>query len=161
MRIHMRMMAAGLAVLAMLAACGGQDSADGGPDHGRGAAAATELTQAQLERGIGPVAHVELGALDHELVAEGREIFDMKCAPCHQLEGRLVGPELGDVIERRTPEFVMNMMLNPAEMVERHPTVREMLAQYYTPMPDQNLTAQDARAVLEYLRTAGASDEAR
>ena len=46
----------------------------------------------------------------------------------------------------------MNMMLNPTEMVEKHPEVKGMLAEFLTPMPNQNLTEDDARAVLEYIR---------
>jgi hypothetical protein len=50
----------------------------------------------------------------------------------------------------------MNMILNTDEMVARHPEVKKLLAQYYTPMPDQQLTDEDARAALEYLRTSSA-----
>jgi cytochrome c len=117
----------------------------------------TALSADELERGIGPVDRVELGDIDPALVARGGEIFAMKCAACHQLDDRYVGPPLRDVTARRTPEFIMNMMLNPAEMLERHPTVRQMLAEYYTPMPSQDLTREDARALLEYLRAAYAT----
>jgi hypothetical protein len=53
----------------------------------------------------------------------------------------------------------MNMILNPAEMVEKHPEARKLLAEFMTPMPDQNLTQDDARAVLEYLRSLTASTD--
>jgi cytochrome c len=157
---------AALAALMAVAACGGQDGAgtEGGAARGDGRAAPAEeegLTPEQLEKGVGPVTELSLGPLDARLAAEGEEIYQMKCAACHEMETRLVGPPLGDVLERRTPEFVMNMILNPEEMVRRHPSVREMLAQYYTPMPDQNLDDGEARAVLEYLRQAGADDENR
>jgi hypothetical protein len=69
------------------------------------------------------------------------------------MDQRYVGPPLGQVLERRAPEFVMNMMLNPAEMVEKHPVVKQLLAEFMTPMPNQQLTHEEARAVLEYLRT--------
>lgn len=144
----------GLAVAMVQVSCGG--GGDGGP----GAAAAdgssasvAALTQEQLELGIGPIRSVELGALDAALAERGEAVFALKCSACHKMAERYVGPPLGDVLSRRTPEFVMNMMLNPAEMVEKHPEVRELLGQYMTPMPDQNLTEQDSRAVLEYLRS--------
>jgi hypothetical protein len=47
----------------------------------------------------------------------------------------------------------MNMILNPMEMVERHPVAKQLLAEHMTFMANQNLTVDDARAVLEYLRT--------
>lgn len=136
-----------LCVAGVLAACGGAASE---PD----AAAPEEsgLTAAQLEHGIGPVSSVQLGAIDPALAAEGEEVFTVKCSACHKMSDRYVGPPLGKVTESRSPGFIMNMMLNPAEMVEKHPAVREMLAQYMTAMPNQQLTEADARAVLEYLR---------
>ncbi len=147
--------AAVVAASAAFAACGG-----GEPSSGAGAAEApagpAQLTQAQLEKGIGPVDRVELGALNEELAEQGLDVFTIKCSACHKLAERYVGPPLGDVLDRRTPEYVMNMILNPDEMVRRHPEVQKLLAQYYTPMPNQNLTREEARAVLEYLRSGGA-----
>lgn len=140
---------------ASAAACGGGEGPPGGADteSSEGAAAtAGGLTAEELEFGIGPIRSIELPELDHELAEEGARVFSVKCSACHKLEERYVGPPLGDVTERRTPEFIMNMILNPDEMVARHPEVKALLAQYYTPMPDQQLTEQDARAVLEYLR---------
>ena len=144
-------------VLAALAAsaCGGGEGGEPGVETGAApapAAPAGVLSAAQLEKGIGPVTRVSMGPLDHELAEEGEELFATKCSACHRLDERYVGPPLGDVLERREPEFVMNMILNPGEMVEKHPVVREMLAQYYTPMPNQGLTEEEARAILEYLR---------
>lgn len=146
-----------LVFLAALAgACGGDDNGAGGAsdtdDSATATAAVDGLTAEELEFGIGPIRSIELSELDHELAEDGAEVFSVKCSACHKLEERYVGPALGDVAERRTPEFIMNMILNPEEMVARHPEVKAMLAQYYTPMPDQQLTEQDARAVLEYLR---------
>ena len=63
-----------------------------------------------------------------------------------------MGPPLGDVLGHRTPTYVMNMILNPQEMYERHPAAKQMLAEYLSYMPNQGLTAEEARAVVEYLR---------
>ena len=100
-----------------------------------------------------------LGPIDADLARRGEESFKMKCMACHKFDERYVGPALGDVLTRRTPEYVMNMMLNPAEMVQKHPEARAMLAQYMTPMPSQNLTEDEARALLEYMRTAAEEPE--
>ncbi len=86
------------------------------------------------------------------MAEKGGEIFNTKCAACHKFDQRYVGPPLGDILERRTPAFIMNMMLNPAAMVEKHPEMKKLLAQFMTPMPNQNLSEDDARAVLEYFR---------
>lgn len=144
------------ALLAALAgACSGDENrADGSDtdDPGTPTATVDGLSAEELELGIGPIRDLDLAAVDPAMAEQGAEVFSVKCSACHKLEERYVGPALGDVTERRTPEFIMNMILNPEEMVARHPEVKAMLAQYYTPMPDQQLSERDARAVLEYLR---------
>jgi mono/diheme cytochrome c family protein len=107
-----------------------------------------------LEQGIGPIRDLRLDAVDPELAGEGEELFTTKCSACHKLEERYVAPPLGDVLSRRRPEFVMNMILNAGEMVQRHPEVQQLLAEYYTPMPVQVTEPAQARAILEYLRSA-------
>lgn len=114
-----------------------------------------DLTEFELRHGIGPVtAPMTLAPLDSALAAQGQAIFRTKCQVCHKLNERLVGPALQGVTQRRTPEYIMNMILNPAEMVQRHPDARALLAQHLTIMTNQNVGLQDARALLEYLRLA-------
>ncbi len=131
--------------------CGGNDSP---PENASTPPAQAEtLTAEQLEKGIGPVTEVNLGAIDEALTAKGLELFTQKCTTCHKLDSRYIGPPLGDITTRRTPEFVMNMMLNPEEMVQKHPVAKELLAEYIAPMANQSLTMDEARAILEYLRS--------
>jgi cytochrome c len=135
-----------------LAACGG-DASEGSSDAAAVPADPSGLTQEQLEKGIGPIREVSLAAdVEADLAAKGAQIFAMKCSACHKLDQRYVGPELGGVLSRRKPEYVMNMILNTQEMVQKHPVVKELLAQFMTPMPNQSLTEDEARSVLEYLR---------
>jgi hypothetical protein len=49
----------------------------------------------------------------------------------------------------------MNMMLNPLEMQQKHPVVKKLLAEYMTQMTNQNLSYDDARALLEFFREVG------
>lgn len=111
------------------------------------------LTDAQLEHGIGPIKPFSLESMDDVLVTAGKEIFEVKCVACHKIDERLVGPPLQGVTDRRSPAFIMNMILNPDEMVKKHPEVKAMLATYYVPMTFQNVTEDEARSILEYLRT--------
>ncbi len=139
-----------LAVFPALMGCGGTES---GPAPATPPPPASGLSSTQLENGVGPISTLELTpAIDAALAAQGEEIFTTKCSACHKFDIRYVGPPLGEVLATRSPAFVMNMMLNPAEMLEKHPEVKAMLAQFATPMPNQNLTQDDARAVLEYIR---------
>ena len=126
-------------VLAVFVATGCGGEAETPEDARAEAAPAGGLTAEQLENGIGPVSELELDALDAALAARGQEVFTLKCSACHKPDERYVGPALGDVTTRRTPEYVMNMILNPQEMVDRHPDVKAMLGDYYTPMPNLGL----------------------
>ena len=143
-------------ILCLGVACGG--APEGGANGSGGACGgdgAGELTAFQLEHGIGPVTEVvELGPIDPDLAATGEAVFTTKCSACHKLGERYVGPPLGDVTTRRSATFIMNMILNPKEMYERHPETKALLAEYLAFMPDQNATEAEARAVVEYLRTA-------
>jgi len=111
------------------------------------------LTQDQLTNGVGPIGALTLGPLDDALATRGAEVFELKCVACHKVNERLVGPPLAGVTVKRSPAFIMNMILNPDEMVKKHPEVKAMLAEFYVPMTFQNVTEDDARAILEYLRT--------
>jgi mono/diheme cytochrome c family protein len=105
--------------------------------------------------GVGPIQEVLLSnAIDEEMATKGEEIFTAKCSACHKTDKRYIGPSPKGILERRTPEWVMNMILNPDGMVKEDPVAKQLLMEYNgTPMANQNLTKEEARAVLEYFRT--------
>ena len=103
--------------------------------------------------GIGPIKSITLGEIDEAMAAEGKEVFKTKCSACHKISKRFVGPGLAGVTERRSPEWIMNMILNPEEMVKKNPIAIKLLAEYLAPMANQNLTETEARQILEYFRT--------
>ena len=103
--------------------------------------------------GIGPVKKVELGEIDMAFVEKGKQVFDMKCIACHKFDSKLVGPPLQGVTKRRKPEWIMNMILNPEQMTKEDPTAKQLFAEYLTQMTFQDVTQDDARTILEYLRT--------
>ena len=110
------------------------------------------------EFGIGPVKEeMKLAPIDNNLVTKGKQIFDTKCVSCHKFDSRLVGPPLKDVTKRRRPEWIMNQILNPAEMIEKDKISKELFAQYLVPMTFQDITIDDARAILEYFRAVDAN----
>ena len=86
------------------------------------------------------------------MASEGEKIFESKCASCHKLDERYVGPAQRDVLRRVTPEFFMNTVLNPDENLQKHPHSKEMLAKYMTKMTNQNVDLESARKLLEYFR---------
>jgi len=126
-----------------------------------GVGAAGAATAATPSKGVGPVKDVKLGALDPKLAEKGKHVFEQKCMACHKFEERYVGPALGGVTTRRTPEWIMNMILNPQGMLEKDATAKDLLGEYMTPMTFQNVTEADARAILEYARSVDAKSGAR
>ena len=139
-----------------LVGCGGGDAPSGDSRTGAdGRSAPAALTDFQLAHGIGPMTTaVELGEPDAEKAERGEEIYQFNCEACHFLEERFVGPPLGDVLERRTATYVMNMILNPEGMARQHPEAQKLLTEYPLVMPFQNITEDEARAIVEYLRIA-------
>ncbi|TVQ64995.1 MAG: cytochrome c [Balneolaceae bacterium] len=114
----------------------------------------SDLTPFQQVHGIGPITErIEISDdIDQEMVMRGRVIYEQKCEMCHQLDNRRIGPSLGDIVDRRSPEFVMNFILNPGEMVRNHPVGQDLLAEHFTEMQYQNLSIEEARAIYEFLR---------
>ena len=116
--------------------------------------AAAEARVADDSKGVGPVTTLALGAgIDQVLADKGKFVFESKCMACHKFGERYVGPDLASVTERRKPEWIMNIVLNPQEMTQQNPAAKELLGEFMTQMPNQNLTQEEARAVLEYFRT--------
>lgn len=137
--------------LLLVAGCGGEKQE---PAPAAAAPASSGLTAFQTEHGIGPITEpLTLAAVDEEMAEAGEKVFETKCSACHKMEERYVGPALGGVTERRSPAYIMNMILNPEEMYTKHPEARKLLAEFMTQMPNQGLTPEEARTILEYLRT--------
>jgi mono/diheme cytochrome c family protein len=111
--------------------------------------------QQAADKGIGPVKELAMGPVDQNLAARGKKLFGERCGVCHSLVRDLTGPALGNVLKRRTPEFVINMILNTAEMTSKNEAMKKAVALYGMAMPPPGLTADEARAVLEYFRTTG------
>ena len=105
--------------------------------------------------GIGPVKEVTFAPeIDQEMAVKGEKIYEEKCTACHKPTERFIGPAQKGVLDRRNPVWVMNMILNPDQMVKEDPIAKKLLMEYNgSPMANQNLTEEEARAVLEYFRT--------
>jgi len=115
--------------------------------------AAATPSDPKLDKGVGPVSSLALQPINPSLVKDGEKLFEKSCTACHRIEKRRVGPALSGVTARRSPEWIMNMILNPSEMLEKDAIAKELLAEYATQMANMNITQDQARAILEYLRT--------
>lgn len=106
-------------------------------------------------KGIGPITSLTLPTeIDQTMATKGADVFKKMCTACHRPDKKFIGPAPKNILERRTPEWVMNMILNPDEMTQKDPLAKALLIEFNgSPMANQNLSEEDARAVLEYFRT--------
>lgn len=111
---------------------------------------------AQLkDKGVGPIKELKVGAIDKKLVAKGSEIFEAKCSACHDVDDVNLAPAVRGVTKILSPEFIMNYLMNTAEMQKNDPYVKKLIQNWKTVpiMKDQKLKEKDARAVVEFLRS--------
>lgn len=141
-----------------LTSCSKEESSTSSQNSGNvESSSSTTSTESQAPvddgKGVGPIKTVDLSqAIDNKLSEEGKKIFEMKCFACHDINARKVGPALKDVTNRRKPEWIMNMIMNPTEMTQKDPKAKELLGEYMTQMANQNVDEKGARAILEYFR---------
>ena len=105
-------------------------------------------------RGLGKFENVEVGdQLDVAMAKEGRTIADLKCASCHKYtDERLVGPGWSGVTAKHEPAWILNFITNPDPMIDKDPELQAQLEICLVRMPNQNLTDDDARKILEFMR---------
>ncbi|MEO8772769.1 MAG: c-type cytochrome [Gelidibacter sp.] len=106
-------------------------------------------------KGIGPIKSVTLGAeIDQAMADKGKEVYNMNCTACHKVDKKFIGPAPKGILERRTPEWVMNMIMNPEEMTQKDPLANDLLVEFNgSPMANQNMSEEQTRQMLEYFRT--------
>ncbi len=92
--------------------------------------------------------------LDQSMVSTGKATYELKCQSCHRLtEEKLVGPGWKEVTTRRNPVWIMNMITNVDMMLETDPEAQKLLELCMVRMPNQNITKDEARQVLEFMRS--------
>lgn len=140
-----------MAVLALAVACGGSDAP---PSAGGTAPAPTGGAPAAPAANLIADSDVEMGPIDQGRVTKGKEIYEVKCQACHSLgTNRVVGPGWKGMLDQRKPAWIMNMIVHTDAMLETDPEAQAMLEECLVRMPNQNLTVDEARDVLEFIRT--------
>ena len=104
-------------------------------------------------------------------VERGKQIFKANCAACHKMEGKLIGPELFKITDKREPEWLKAWILDNNALVasgdKLAKEVQESNPAAMTPFPQ--LSDQDLDDLLKYfavgdvkevaVATTGASSE--
>ncbi|MEQ9468043.1 MAG: c-type cytochrome [Ekhidna sp.] len=106
-------------------------------------------------KGVGRIKNVTLSeTIDQEMVERGLALFNTNCSACHKIDKRFIGPSPKGIMSRRSPEWIMNMILDPQLMVEQDRCAKDLLVEFNgAAMANQNMTEEQARDILEYFRT--------
>ncbi len=137
-----------------LASCGGGGNATVTPAPAAPVATATAAAVAAYPAGFITSADITLGPIDQAKVDAGRKIFDEKCHVCHGLsDQKVIGPGWKGVTELRKPEWIMNMILHTEWMLENDTAAQNLVELTKARMTDQQLTKEQARDMLELMRT--------
>jgi len=136
--------------------CGGDASAPAANNNGpKPKSMLAEKADPMQDKGVGPITSVELGtSVDDAMAAHGKDVYAKMCMACHKPTEKFIGPAPKGILDRRSPEWVMNMILNPEVMIKENDIAKKLLVEFnMSPMANQHLTQEEARAVLEYFRT--------
>lgn len=98
-----------------------------------------------------------IGMTSPSAAASGEETFKKKCGACHSVGGgKLTGPDLKGVTERRTEAWLLQFVKSPQKLADSgDATAKALIAEFGFPMPDQDITDADLKAVLAYIAGGG------
>jgi cytochrome c2 len=93
------------------------------------------------------------------LAQDGATLFRQNCAACHQIgRGRLVGPDLLNIHERRNDEWVHQFIRSSQTLIKAGDPEAVQLFEEYNKlvMPDNtHLSDEDINAIMAYIRSGG------
>jgi mono/diheme cytochrome c family protein len=91
--------------------------------------------------------------VDETMAERGEKLFkDKGCSACHGFGQRVSGPDLKGVAMRRTAQWMEQQILHPEKMTKEDPISRQLFAQFALQMPNQGLTEDEAKAIIEYFK---------
>ena len=87
--------------------------------------------------------------------AQGKLLFESKCVACHSIgQGVKIGPDILGVTMRRSDAWLARWLESPEAMLASDDTAKALLKRSPLPMPNQNLSPQDIRALMKYFHWA-------
>lgn len=97
---------------------------------------------------------VAAGALTGD-ATRGATVFNNKCASCHSIgSGKVVGPDLKGVTQRRDRAWLMKWIKDPAAVVNSGDAIAKQLVQEYgRTMPNPGLDDQQVADVIVYIQS--------
>jgi mono/diheme cytochrome c family protein len=148
-----------LALAALLASCGAKSGGEETASSASGGSPASSAAPASPSGGVAAVSKYDGGPragtmpVIEDQAEKGEKLFTTKgCSACHAFGRRLTCPDLQGVTMRRTAVWMENQILHPDVMVKEDPISHGLFAQYALQMPNQGLTPEEARSVIEYFK---------
>ena len=92
--------------------------------------------------------------VDPALAKRGATLWNRRgCYVCHTVgNGKLSGPDLAGVTDRRSHEWLEKWLKDPTQMFGADPVADAMLEQYrFAKMPNMHLNDSDVEALINYL----------
>lgn len=85
----------------------------------------------------------------------GRELFRLRCSPCHGTgTDRVVGPGLKNVTRRRGRDWLLKFISDPTPMIGGGDSIAaQLFATYEVPMPKLGLSRREVEDVVAFLGT--------
>lgn len=85
---------------------------------------------------------------------QGEQLFSQQCAMCHTVgRGKLVGPDLANVQNRRTEEWILKFVDSPQSVIKSgDSTANALFNQYKIVMPDHQLTTNEIKSIIAYIK---------
>ena len=143
------MVAAGLALATFVVACGRQGSEPSASTSSSSPAAGGTAATSRFDRGP----RAADTPRNDEMAHSGEKLFQAKgCSACHGFGVKSAGPDLAGVTRRRTAAWMEQQILHPEVMVKEDPISRGLFAQFALQMPNQGVTPEEAKAIIEYFK---------
>jgi mono/diheme cytochrome c family protein len=102
-----------------------------------------------------------LGLFQFKILAqsagEGETLFKTRCVACHSIgKGRLVGPDLAKVDDRRSEEWLFKFIKSSQTLIKSGDKDAVALFAEFSQiiMPDQDLSDEQIREILAFIKTA-------
>jgi Cytochrome c. len=139
----MKKMISILLLVGLLVSCGGKKEETSTPSK----------TETQVQKVDLSQISEDWPALNEELASKGEKLFAQKgCNACHTVtDQKLVGPGLKGLNGRAGYRWSLAIILNPDSMLKNDERAKQLLKEYGTPMTNQNVTLEEAEAILHYI----------
>ena len=151
-----------LVAASMLAGCGGNKGGapSSGGTSGSARSASTPPPAAEAPSGGGSAtSSYDQGPrasdtpVNAALATEGEKLFTSKgCSACHGFGKKVSCPDQMGVPKQRTAQWMEQQILHPEVMTKQDPIAKQLFAQYKLQMPNQGVTPDQAKAIVEYIK---------